>query len=200
MKIPASWTRSKTSLIIAIVSICLALFSSPAQAQSLGRTASGGNGCTNNGAQAVLSRDGRTLKLVVRGYQAKVDGSRSFDRKTCNFTIPVDVPPGKRFAIVSATYNGENSLPSGTESVLRVEYFFPGTTGTAFERTFMGSLRRAFTVPTTVSPVWSGCGADTILRVNSSLRVSSTNRQVASIALSSRRAGAAVVRLEWRNC
>lgn len=199
MKFLSSCWRTKAVVAVAGMMLGMALAVGASEAQSLGRVASGGNGCPGT-AQAVLSRDGTSMKLIVGGYEAKADGRRSFDRKSCNFTIPVDVPPGKRFAVVSATYNVENDLPAGAQSVLRAEYFFPGTTGGVFERTFSGPLRRSSSLPASVARLWSPCGADTILRINSSLRVTSTAGKAASISLSSRRAGAAVVRLEWKNC
>lgn len=196
MNLIRNWTLARKAMAVTTLALCL---TAPTQAQDIGRVGSGGNGCPGT-AKAVLSPDGRSMKLIVSGYEAKVDRRKSFDRKTCNLTISVDVPRGKRFAVVSATYNVENDLPAGAQSVLRAEYFFPGTTGGVFERTFSGPLRRTASVPASVARLWSPCGTDTILRINSSLRVTSTAGKAASISLSGRRAGGAVVRLEWKNC
>lgn len=190
-------------LALSIVAISL-----PAHAQSglsLGKPGYGGSGCPAGTASVVLSRDKKSLSLRFDRYEVEAGGSgRTFDRKSCNLAIPLRVPSGLSVAVVAAEYRGVNRLPAGAEAQFRTEYFFAGGRGPVLSRTFEGPLQGRFSFGDRVtarSAVWSACGADVILRANTSLRVSTTGGRIASSSVRSQQINTAVVyRLQWRKC
>lgn len=190
-----------------LAALLLGFATMPAQAQaglSLGKPGYGGPGCPGGSAAVALGNGGRTLSLRFSDYQVRAGtGGRSFDRKSCNLTIPIRVPAGKALFVTGFDYKGRTRLPAGGEASFNVEYFFPGGEGPKFSRTFRGPRNGPFTVSQTLvgsSVVRSACGASTNLRVNTSLKVDAGRGETAA---SIRRAdvnAALVYRLELRNC
>jgi hypothetical protein len=184
------------ALVIGLITVTGSL------AQGLGRVSAGGPGCPKEGARAVLTGGGSSLRVSFDNFYAASAGARTGDlsRTSCNLAIPMRVPPGKRFAVVAGQFHGSNALPAGAKSVLRVEHFFPGRTGPVVEQTFAGPLRRGFVLDAPLSPVWSRCGGDAILRINASLRVTGGSPPARSALKSGRDGAAAIYRLQWANC
>ena len=188
--------------------LALMMISLPAYAQgglSLGKPGYGGPGCPGGTAAVALSRDGKNLSLRFVRYQVAAGGARSFDRKSCNLAIPVHVPAGQSVSILSVAYRGFNRLPASAKSEFQVESFFSGGRGPVFKRSFPGPQQGVFAVAenaAVTSGVWSACGADVILRINSSLLVNSGNGQTASASVASQdvRTAAIIYSLQSRHC
>ena len=192
-----------------VIALAISVVSLPANAQGglvLGKPAYGGPGCPAGTASASLGSDGKSLSLRFTRYQVAADGrtGRSFDRKSCNLAIPVHVPAGRSVSILSMAFSGYNQLPSSGKSELRFESFFAGGQGPVFARSFSGPLQAGFAVKQSVpvsSVIWSGCGADVILRTNSSLIVHTAPNQKAAAAIGSQQVRTAVVyTLQSRAC
>lgn len=178
----------------------------PASAASvtLGKPGYGGPGCPGGSAAVTLSNGGKALNLRFTEYRVRAgtDG-RSFDRASCNLTIPVKVPAGKALFVVGFEYKGYNRLPAGAKSTFAVEYFFPGTTGPKIEREFSGPRSGPFTINqalTGASVVKSACGASVNLRVNTSLRVTAGKTQASASIRNADVNTAMIYRLELRDC
>lgn len=171
-------------------------------AGGLGRPSYGGAGCPAGTASATLT--GNTLNVRYSAYRVAAGGrtGKSFDRKACSLSMPVAVPRGKSVAIVSATYHGSARLPASARAQFRAEYFFAGRTGPVAARTLSGPASGPFSLSTPgKSLVWSACGEDVILRTNSSLRVTTSGKEAASVGIRSQDVKNAVVyRLRWRDC
>jgi hypothetical protein len=167
----------------------------------LGEIGLGGTGCPAGTARVALGSDG-TLTIRFTRYEVSAGGARSFDRKACGLTIPVSLPAGMSVAIVGVQYKGVNRLPAGAKSTLSAEIFFAGGQGPVVSRSFTGPLNRSFTYSTAAAAtVWSACGAALNLRVNSSLRVTTTGGRTASASIRSQEIGAALVyQLRFRRC
>lgn len=193
-------------LLLALSIIAISLPASAQSGLSLGTPSYGGTGCPAGTASVVLSRDKKSLSLRFDRYEVEAGGGsgRTFDRKSCNLAIPLRVPSGLSIAIVSAEYRGVNRLPAGAKAQFRAEYFFAGGRGPVLSRAFDGPLQGRFAFGDKVtarSTVWSACGADVILRTNTSLRVSTTGRRIASSSVRSQQIKTAIVyRLHWRKC
>lgn len=144
-----------------------------AQALQLGYPGYGGNGCPQGSASVVLSPDNQQLSILFDSYVAQTGGGGpTIDRKSCNLSIPVTVPNGYSYSIVQVDYRGFNSLPRGARSQLAVEYFFAGSRGVRTTKTFMGPLNDAYQTSDRLGAeavTWSPCGAQTIMRVNTSM-------------------------------
>lgn len=180
---------------------------SPVEGLILGQPMVGGSGCPGDTVGATLSPDGNSLSLLFDNYQARVGGAtrQSMDRKTCNISIPVTVPQGYSVSVINVDYRGFNSLPHGAQSTFSVEYFFAGSRGPEFSKTFRGPLQDTFLINNELiaqSSVWSACGAETTMRVNSSLFLQSNRSRDEAIASvdSADVSSAVIFQLSWKRC
>ncbi|MHB1104049.1 MAG: DUF4360 domain-containing protein [Devosia sp.] len=173
---------------------------------SLGEPGYGGTGCPGGTVSATLSPDAKSLSLLFDAYSAEAGGDtgKTFDRKSCNIAIPVHVPQGLAISVLAIDYRGYNNVPLGANSQFNVEYFFAGTRGPTFRRTFNGPKDEDYLIHnqlTAQSIVWSACGADVNLRTNSSIRVATKNNKQALATVDSEDVSAAIVyQLQWKQC
>jgi hypothetical protein len=127
----------------------------------------GGTGCPQGTAQAVLS--GNRVSILFDAYVAETDHGRSFDRKTCDFAVPVRVPAGITVGLIQVDYRGFANVPRGGFAEFSAEYFFAGHVGPRQRRSFYENTSRDFLLRHRLGAVvWSQCGADVILRANTS--------------------------------
>lgn len=147
---------------------------------TLGQAQYGGTGCRAGTAQVNLSPGDDAISILFDEYivEAGNVNGRRIDRKSCNISIPVNVPQGYSVALFQVDYRGFNSIPSGGLNQFNVEYFWAGTRGPRVSRSFNSRDNGNFTVTDNLlasTMVWSRCGESVILRVNSSLSTQ-TNR------------------------
>ena len=172
----------------------------------LKRPSYGGSGCPRGTASTSLSPDAKALSILFDNYVVEAGGGgRTMARKTCNIAVPVHVPQGYSVSIFKIDYRGFNSLPRGARSTFNVEYFFAGSRGPRYQKSFRGSMERDYLLTNTLAAraiVWSKCGQDVILRTNTSMRVHNRNRrEVAMSTVDSVDVRAGLVyRLQWRRC
>jgi hypothetical protein len=181
-------------------------YSAHADDISLGTPGYGGTGCPANSVSTTLSPDGKALSLLFDGYiaQAGGDTGKGFDRKACNVAIPVHVPQGRSVSVLAVDYRGFNQLPRGARSRFNVEYFFAGSRGPSFTRSFTGPTEKDYLIQNKLvadALVWSACGEDVNLRTNSSIRVNTVGNREAMATVDSQDVKAAIIyRLQWRTC
>ncbi|OFZ51344.1 MAG: hypothetical protein A2381_06255 [Bdellovibrionales bacterium RIFOXYB1_FULL_37_110] len=194
---------------IALKILAIVLFTSAAYADEiyLGQPGYGGNGCPQGTASATVSPDQKSLSIIFDQFVAEAGGmtGKSMDRKTCSIAVPVHVPQGYSISIIAVDYRGFNSLPTGAYSRFTSEYFFAGQRGPMFSRDFYGQLENEYLFKNTlgvVGMVWSACGADVNLRVNTSMMVR-TNRMraqaMATVDSADFNAGL-VYHIQWKKC
>jgi Domain of unknown function (DUF4360) len=127
----------------------------------------GGNGCPANSASVSVSPGGQELTILFDKFIA-LGNDPSNSRKSCNLSIPIRVPQGFQVSLYDADYRGY--VAPGTSGTLRAEYFFAGSRGPVFQRTFNGEanydVRDSLA---TVANVWSSCGDSLNMRVNASM-------------------------------
>ncbi len=127
----------------------------------------GGNGCPANSASVSVSPDGQELTILFDKFIA-VGNDPMNSRKSCNLSIPITVPQGFQVSLYDADYRGYVS--PNTSGTLRAEYFFAGSRGPVFQRTFDGEANyNARDSLATVANVWSRCGDSLNMRVNASM-------------------------------
>jgi hypothetical protein len=169
--------------ILLTLGLSLAFLSNYAHAQSvlqLGYPAHAGSGCPAGTASASLTPDGSALTLLFDQYVAQAGGDTrlAMDRKNCNISIPVLVPEGFSVSILTVDYRGFVSIPFGGSARFSAEYFFAGSRGPIAARDFLSGSEGDFTITNNLgiqAMVWSACGADVNLRVNTNMLVR-TNR------------------------
>ncbi len=174
---------------------------------SLGDPIYGGTGCPAGSAAATLSPDFSALTILFDNYVAEA-GSRagkSMDRKTCNIAIPVHVPQGKSVSLFTIDYRGFNNIPLGAYAVFNAEYFFAGLQGPRFEQRFDGLYEDQYLIhnelPATAI-VWSRCGEEVILRVNTAImaRTNRRNEDVYTAVDTTDIHAGLIYHLAWKDC
>ncbi len=157
-------------VLVAAIVMSAAAAISPALAQPtvqiLGATY-GGTGCPGGSASVSVSPDGQELTILFDRFVAQGNISTQ-TRKSCNLSIPIKVPQGFQISLYDADYRGY--VAPGTIGNLRAEYFFAGTRGPVFSRTFRGETN--YNVRdrlATVADVWSRCGDSINMRVNAAM-------------------------------
>jgi hypothetical protein len=159
------------------------LFSSVAAHASqlkLGEPALGGTGCPAGTASVTLSPERESISIIFDQYVVEAGGDRSFDRKNCQIAIPVKVPGGYSVSVIAIDYRGFLALPRGARAMLNVNYFLAGMgEGLRTTKNFRGPLSTDYVQSHDLELeglVWSPCGADTILRTNTSMFVQTNAR------------------------
>ncbi len=174
---------------IGIVLSLIALTLTPnamAEGIELGEPAYGGTGCPAGSASVSVSPDGGAVSLLFDQYVVEAGDTKSFDRKNCNIAVPVKVPNGYSVSVFAIDYRGFVQLPAGARANLSVNYFLAGGgRGVTSNKTFRGATSDNYVTTDRLgleAIVWSACGADTILRANTSMLVNSNSRRDQAMA------------------
>lgn len=196
----------KTKLLLSVAGLISALSITAEAAQiRLGQPAYGGTGCPAGSASVTLSPDQTALSILFDNYVAEAGGGRRVDRKSCNISVPVEVPSGYSVAVFQVDYRGFNSIPRGAQSRFDAEYFWAGARGPRVSRTFMGPVSDNYTVSDGLiasTMVWTPCGASVNLRVNTSMMAQTNmyNEQTLATVDSADISSGLVYHLQWRRC
>jgi hypothetical protein len=172
---------------------------------SLGEPGYGGNGCPSGSASVTLSPDAKSLSVLFDQYIVEAGGAKTLDRKSCNLAIPVHVPQGYSISVFQVDYRGFSALPAGGRAQFNVEYFFAGSRGPRQVKNFVGPTSQSYELTDNLSAealVWTPCGADTNLRVNTGMLVQTNQaRQQALASVDSADVTAGLVyHVQWRRC
>ncbi|MDZ4662583.1 MAG: DUF4360 domain-containing protein [Pseudomonadota bacterium] len=174
---------------------------------SIGHPDYGGSGCPGGTVSTTLSPDQKSLSVLFDQYVAEAGGGtgKSLDRKSCNVAVPVHIPQGYSISVFQVDYRGFRSIPFGGQGQFRVEYFFAGAQGPILGRSFRGGEDGDYILTHDLEAhaiVWSACGADTNLRINSSV-LARTNRNMdtamATVDTIDVKSGL-VFSIQWRRC
>lgn len=196
----------KTKLLLTLVGV-LSTLSLTAEANQirLGQPAYGGTGCPAGSASVTLSPGQDALSILFDSYVAEAGGGRRVDRKSCNISVPVEVPSGYSVAVFQVDYRGFNSIPRGAQSRFDAEYFWAGARGPRVSRTFVGPVNDIYSVTDGLiasTMVWTPCGASVNLRVNTSMmaQTNSRNEQTLATVDSADISSGLIYHLQWRRC
>jgi hypothetical protein len=136
-----------------------------------------GSGCPADTATVAMSVDNTAFTVTYSAYTALVGigaGPTDF-RKNCQINLIVHVPSGYVFAITSVEYRGYASLTEGASALQLANYYFQGDTATAStEHPIAGVFDDDWLASDEVpigSLVWSPCGEQRNLNINTELRV-----------------------------
>lgn len=172
----------------------------------LGEPRYGGTGCPAGSASVALSPDQTAISILFDQYVVEAGGRKTFDRKNCNIAIPVRVPNGYSVSVFAIDYRGFTGLPAGGRAQLNVNYFLAGDgQGIRTTKNFRGPRSSDYMTTDRLgleSIVWSGCGADTILRANTTMLVQSNSRRelaLGTVDSADVQAGL-VYHVQWRRC
>ncbi len=198
------------NLILTAIVFVFAISAHAADDIALGEPSYGGSGCPQGSVGITLSPDSKVLSMIFDEYIAEAGKSvnKTLQRKTCNLSVPISVPQGMSVSILKVDYRGYVYAPKGTTATFNVEYFlksFNGsTTGpkvtkafTNFDNEYMISNQLALS-----ATVWSACGEDVNLRVNSSMTARSNSKKDDILATvdSTDIAAGIIYQLQWKTC
>ena len=110
---------------------------------------------------------GQELSILFDKFIADASNRRA-SRKSCNLSIPIEVPQGFQISLYDADYRGY--ISPATTAKLRAEYFFAGQRGPVLDRSFKGETEYFVRDPlANVANVWSRCGDSLNMRVNAGM-------------------------------
>ena len=172
----------------------------------LGEPGYGGTGCPQGSASVTLSPDSKSMSIIFDSFitEAGPASGRTLDRKSCNISIPVNVPQGYSFSIINVDYRGFVSLPRGANAKLQAEYFIANQRGPTFVKQFVGQQNTDYYFNNTLglqAQVWSACGADVNMRVNANIMLQNRAYEDAMATVDTVDVGAGIIyQMQWRRC
>ncbi|KAK6528910.1 hypothetical protein TWF694_004139 [Orbilia ellipsospora] len=137
----------------------------------------GGTGCPAGSVAQSISSDRTTFTLIFDSYVASLGPGIPIteSRKNCQLNVHLHYPGGWQFSVFEATYRGYAELAKGQTGAQKSTYYFSGNSQQcSTESDFKGpySSDYAFTDRVeTESVVWSPCGIDGMLNINSQVRL-----------------------------
>ncbi|ORY06369.1 hypothetical protein BCR34DRAFT_590611 [Clohesyomyces aquaticus] len=152
----------------------------PTQVQIRGITY-GGTGCPKNSMSYQISQDRTLVTLIFDSYIASIGPGIAVteSRKNCQLNVDITYPGGFQYSVLSADYRGYAAIQKGVTGTLKSTYYFSGQTDqTSTQYDFIGPLTGDYLKhdqADSTSIVWSPCGAEGMLNINSQVRMSSTN-------------------------
>lgn len=199
----------KSLLLIALVSV-FGLAANAKDDIQLGEPSYGGTGCPQGTVGITLSPDSKVLSMIFDQYVAEAGKSsgKTIQRQTCNLSVPIHVPQGFSVSVLKVDYRGYVFAPKGTQAQFNVEYFlksFNGSaTGPKVQKTF-ANYDNEYLISNQLglsALVWSSCGEDVNLRVNSSItaRTNAKKEDVLATVDSTDIAAGIIYQLQWRSC
>jgi len=137
----------------------------------------GGSGCPGGSVGSMLSTDLTTLTLIYDKFIAQSGpGIQSTEyRKNCQVNVKLHYPQGWQFSIFKADYRGHATLPAGTSGMCKATYYFSGDSNQiSSTKNFYGAYDADY-LKTDVfgveSTVWSRCGTEGLLNINSAIQI-----------------------------
>ncbi|KAJ2928593.1 hypothetical protein H1R20_g8528, partial [Candolleomyces eurysporus] len=164
-----------------------------------------GTGCPPGTAYFVLNPDKTSVTVNFSDFIAEAGPgiSISANRKACQLTLGVSVPPGFTFGVANIDHHGDYQLGSGVTASYQAIYYFQGQlvqapasssiTGPASGEDYIS--RDPFDLASTVT---SPCGVSTVLNINSGIRVSNSANKTASGYISM--TSISTPNFQWRTC
>ena len=192
------------NVLLSLAIVALAL---PAMADNirLGYPAYNGTGCPRGSASVALSPDARSLSILFGDFmlEAGQGTGKRLDRKNCDIAIPVHVPQGLSVSVINVDYRGFLDLPRSAMARFSAEYFFAGTRGPSYQKTFRGQTTRNYTIRNNLvasAVTWSRCGQDVNLRANTSMYVRASRGTAFATVDSADVSAGLVYSLQWKRC
>ncbi len=196
----------KALLTVAILALGLS-----AQAQiRLGTPSYGGTGCPGGSASVSITDDQQILSVLFDAFvtEAPSPTGASFDRKSCNLRIPVNVGPGYQVALIAFDYRGFAAIPNGGRGSFEARYAYVGQARPAiFRKNFLPGRADNYSLKNeliSTSVDWTPCstGRDLMLTVDANIMsVTNTRREAAMVSIDSVDVSAGLLyALQLRRC
>ncbi|KAJ2899484.1 uncharacterized protein MKZ38_003041 [Zalerion maritima] len=137
-----------------------------------------GSGCPAGTVAGQLSSDLTTITLLFSEYTAMA-GEGVFPteyRKNCQLNVKLQYPQGWQYSVFKADYRGYAYIPEGDTGTCKATYYFSGQTDQItstmviqgpFDDNYIKTDQFGLE-----STVWSPCGQEGLLNINSEVRIS----------------------------
>lgn len=168
----------------------------------IGEIIYGGNGCPQGSVVIEGNPESNSLNLIFDQYTVAAGlGEGKLARKSCSLALPISVPKGLQIGILAAEFKGFASLPEKATGRITTEYFSAGAEGIVRTEEYVGALGEEISI--SHSPheggaiVWTPCGVDTNLRMNSSVLVNTNESDEEALLVLNQ---ASLIQLVVREC
>ncbi|KAJ3211330.1 hypothetical protein HK099_008041 [Clydaea vesicula] len=167
-------------LILVLLSIIVFVFAqapSPNEL-SIAKITYGGSGCPQDSVTERLEEQNTKITLYFNEYSAKMGpGIPVVDsRKNCQITIQFDILNGGwQFSLSSANYSGNLKLSVGAVAQQSSAFYFEGSLNAGKkDKTFTAEQNGEYSVAKVFddTTIWSECKRNTLLNLNSQVRIS----------------------------
>ncbi|KAF2006318.1 hypothetical protein P154DRAFT_529990 [Amniculicola lignicola CBS 123094] len=151
----------------------------PGQVQIRG-VAYGGNGCPQGTVSSQISSDRTIMTLIFDAYVASIGPGVALteNRKNCQLNVDLLYPGGFQYSILSADYRGYAAIQKGVTGTMKSTYYFSGQQEqSSTEYSFVGPVTGDYLKhdqADSTSVVWSPCGTNGMLNINSQVRLTSS--------------------------
>jgi hypothetical protein len=180
----------------------------PADRITLDVVSVNGSGCPPGTADVAVLSDNTGFRVTYREFVARAGGDANpVDfRKNCQIGLLVHVPQGFTFAVAEADYRGRARLEAGASALQRTNYYFQGSSDNSYaDHSFAGPLSTVWqTTDRTPVLVYSPCGEQRILNLNTELRVNEGAQNANKTSTMSMRATDGnvdtIFHFHWRYC
>ncbi|KAK6203864.1 hypothetical protein LQW54_008671 [Pestalotiopsis sp. IQ-011] len=167
-----------------------------------------GSGCNAGSVAGAISSDAQTLTVLYDSFiaQAGAGIAPAEARKNCQLNVQVGLPQGWQFSVFKADYRGYAFLQDGDKGVIKATYYFSGdSTQISSELDLQGAYDDNYLKTDEFgleSTVWSPCGEEGLLNVNSEVRVTPlTTTNTALLTVDSTDLSFETVHyLQWQTC
>jgi hypothetical protein len=140
-----------------------------------------GPGCKSENTKVVVEREKEQVVISPEKYFLE-SSSGEASRTHCEFAMQFEAPPNKKFVMKGATIRTVNKLPKASSSRFSGEFFITGTSGKVINKEYPGKLENTDIIH--FESVESKCGASGIFRMNSSLVLTSSAKELSRAAVS----------------
>ena len=146
-----------------------------------------GSGCPAGSVAENLSDDLTAFTLLFDDYVAEVGPgiSRREARKNCQINLDLKFPQGWSYTLFEVDYRGYVGIDRGVTALQSSRYYFQGNRHSCkFDTKFYGSMDDDYEIHDTVAAsalVWSPCGANRSLNINTQVRLASRKRGATGI-------------------
>jgi hypothetical protein len=168
-----------------------------------------GTGCPRDSVASSVAPDRKAFSLAFSLYFASAGPGIPIteNRKNCNLILRLSFPQGWSFTIFNVDYRGYALLDPRVSATQRSAYFFEGEfPSTALRTTLRGPFDDNYEIRDTLgldAVVWSPCGEDRALNVNTEVRVNNrSNRQGSGLITNDTITGELehTYGIRWRRC
>ncbi|KLU89181.1 hypothetical protein MAPG_08155 [Magnaporthiopsis poae ATCC 64411] len=166
-----------------------------------------GSGCPAGSVAGQISGDLTYLTLLYDKFIAEAGKGvgATQNRKNCQLNVKLRFPQGWQFSIFKADYRGYAKIPRGETGTCKATYYFSGesrqvSSTLTLRGPYDDNYLKTDELPVE-STVWSPCGIEGLLNINSEVRVtSSTSNNVLLTVDSTDLKFTQLHYLQWQKC